>query len=861
MLQDRWWEEDEATGQPAAFASPYGRVTTGQPDPRRQQDMTRGAVDIQRGQQQLQQGEQQLQQAPIDLERAQIERDNAALQLQRRQELNARAGDISGVRSEIGNIINAAREAQRLSREGWFATGFLADSVGGQLPSGRDLRGYLDVIGSNVAFERLSRMRAESPTGAALGSVTERELELLQNTIASLDVSQTDDQFRRNMETIINRYQSILDRLPPGAPPDEIRGEIRLGTGQQDRPDAGAGQGDNPLRSGFAGFDDQGQMVIDVVGGRRLPPGASGAVEMGQQSLASQLGNSAANTAAGFGQGLAAIPDAFANAAGAVLGTATDVIPGVPEWVSDSLRNPHTIGGGIERLSPTPQDFTGQGVRLASQFTGGAASLPRAATSALANRFGGSAPARPPPPPPPSRRQIMEDARAAGVPMMPADVGGPFTRMMTAGIAQTPGGAAPIVNAGQRTLAAAQREVARIAGLAGRPTNAEEVGEVATAGALRYRASSRASVSQMYDRAAQLAGDTRVMPQRALASLNRNIAELEQNPAGGEALTFLTGLRDTLATRFPNGVTVQGIRGMRTQLRDRFFSAGLRGSDAERRVMGVVNDASDDVAEALTNAGRSEAADLYRAADRAWAARVQVLDNVIIPIIGRQGERSGTQVFQSLQAAARGNGRRLNQFLRALPEDEAGTVRASIISALGRSSAGRQNATGNAFSMDEFLTHWNNLVPSARNALFQGEGRAAIERLARLSQQTKAAGRYANRSRTGGVVMIGATAGAGLSSYGTLVAALAGQYGMGLLLASPRVANALAIIASARTPQQAAAAIRRLTPIAARNPELATEIGDLQRRLSEAFSTSPALRAAAEEDRDIRQEIVDQQQP
>jgi hypothetical protein len=563
--------------------------------------------------------------------------------------------------------------------------------------------------------------------------------------------------------------------------------------------------------------------------------------------LGRQFMDSTQNTLAGIGQGLGAIPDAFASATGAVLGVAADSLPGVPEWFSDALKNPITIGGTIEQASPTPDDLTGRGVRFASQLFGGAASLPRRATNALADTVVGAVPMRPAANALAGRVSVMDDANALQIPMMPADMGGPTTRVLTAAMAQTPAGAAPIVNAANRTVDAGGRALGRMARRAGTPTTAEEAGEAATSGALRYRNTSRTEATQLYDRAAELAQGVRVVPQRAIQSLQRNISELSENPAGDEALGYLTTLRARIMG-MTEGVTVAGIRGMRTQLRDRFYTAGLRGTDIERRVMGVVDDASDDVAEALTNAGRAEAAEVYRAADAAWAARADTLDNFLMPIIGRRGEKSGEDVFRALRSASSGNGVRLRRFMNALPEEDAGTVRATLINALGRSTSGRQNAAGDAFSLDTFLTRWNDLGPTARRVLFTGENRQAIQQLANVAEHTKAAGAYANRSRTGGVVMTGATASSGLGGLPLLGTVLAGQYIGGALLASPRVAQVLAKISTARTPRQARAAIAELSSAATRNPALATEIGRLQQRLMEAFATSPATRAAAEQD-------------
>jgi hypothetical protein len=223
-----------------------------------------------------------------------------------------------------------------------------------------------------------------------------------------------------------------------------------------------------------------------------------------------------------------------------------------------------------------------------------------------------------------------------------------------------------------------------------------------------------------------------------------------------------------------------------------------------------------------------------------------------MPIIGRRGEKSGTQVAQALQNAARSNGGRIGQFIRALPENESETVRASIINALGRSPAGRQGAEGEAFSLNDFLTHWNQLAPSARNAIFSSEQRAGIERLARIAENTKAASAYANSSRTGGVVATLATGATYAGGLPTVIATLAGQHIAGRLLASPKVAQVIAAIGSARSPQQAQAAIRRLGPIAARNPALANDLSEFQRRLMESFMVSPATRAAADQNQYVR---------
>jgi hypothetical protein len=66
--------------------------------------------------------------------------------------------------------------------------------------SARDLQANLDTVAANVGFEALNAMRAASKTGGALGSITERELDLLQATIASLKVGQSPKQLIENLK-------------------------------------------------------------------------------------------------------------------------------------------------------------------------------------------------------------------------------------------------------------------------------------------------------------------------------------------------------------------------------------------------------------------------------------------------------------------------------------------------------------------------------------------------------------------------------------------------------------------------------------------------------------------------------------
>jgi len=261
--------------------------------------------------------------------------------------------------------------------------------------------------------------------------------------------------------------------------------------------------------------------------------------------------------------------------------------------------------------------------------------------------------------------------------------------------------------------------------------------------------------------------------------------------------------------------------------------------------MGVIDAASDDLASSLEAQGKAAAAKTYREADRQYAERIKTLDDVIMPIIGKKGEKSGEQIATAINAAAKGNNARLSKLFETLPEEEAGVARATMIDNLGKAGPGAQNAAGDEFSFNAFLTNWNKLGASAKNAIFRGENREAIDKLALIAERSKAAAKYQNYSNTGLAVMGAATGSTAIASMFTLGKVLAGQYAAGRLLASPKVAKALLGIAQAKNPEAVAARINNLSGLAAREPVLSAEITQLQQKLMQAMNDNGVSRAVA----------------
>lgn len=116
-------------------------------------------------------------------------------------------------KQQTGNVVlTAIDDIDRLMKEATLpTTGALGSKVAGiKGTASHDIASALTTIGANISFDALSQMRAASPTGGALGAVTERELELLQNSAAALQQSQSEGQFRANLGRVRANFEKVV---------------------------------------------------------------------------------------------------------------------------------------------------------------------------------------------------------------------------------------------------------------------------------------------------------------------------------------------------------------------------------------------------------------------------------------------------------------------------------------------------------------------------------------------------------------------------------------------------------------------------------------------------------------------------
>lgn len=131
------------------------------------------------------------------------------------------------VLEDIGSAIDIAKDKPFLSTG--FVGGILRN-IGGT--AAKDLTSLTTTIKANIGFDRLQRMREESPTGGALGQVAVQELEALQSTLGNLDNSQSNEQVVANLERLEAQYRKSMTEIYNAALADQQRGLISKRTGQ-----------------------------------------------------------------------------------------------------------------------------------------------------------------------------------------------------------------------------------------------------------------------------------------------------------------------------------------------------------------------------------------------------------------------------------------------------------------------------------------------------------------------------------------------------------------------------------------------------------------------------------------------------
>ena len=175
--------------------------------------------------------------------------------------------------AERGNIVSEHAQGIRESMESAHlpVTGLFSFTQDIPGTAGHDIAKRIDTLQAVAGFDALNKMRAESPTGGALGQVSERELKFLQSVVGSLELSQSKGQFLENLARVESTFNRIVHGgvAPQPQPPEPQRPSTPLARALVGGPTAAslggapqAAQGQPPQAPGVLSDGDKDRIAM-----------------------------------------------------------------------------------------------------------------------------------------------------------------------------------------------------------------------------------------------------------------------------------------------------------------------------------------------------------------------------------------------------------------------------------------------------------------------------------------------------------------------------------------------------------------------------------------------------------------------
>ncbi len=125
----------------------------------------------------------------------------------RQQELQAQQS-----RVEAQNAVALINDVRETMKGAWLPTTGPVALLTSRIPgtAAYNAAQTLQTLETTLAFDRLQQMRAASPTGGALGAVSDRENNMLRAAFRNLAQSQSQDQFDRNLKVVEERFLETI---------------------------------------------------------------------------------------------------------------------------------------------------------------------------------------------------------------------------------------------------------------------------------------------------------------------------------------------------------------------------------------------------------------------------------------------------------------------------------------------------------------------------------------------------------------------------------------------------------------------------------------------------------------------------
>lgn len=341
-----------------------------------------------------------------------------------------------------------------------------------------------------------------------------------------------------------------------------------------------------------------------------------------------------------------------------------------------------------------------------------------------------------------------------------------------------------------------------------RNASGERAGRAIERGMDTFRGNTGATKRALYWQADQfIPGQTPVN----LGETWREVVQLTTPTPGAQATTQalvnprIQQLRETLQQDIAAGggqISYEAMKRIRSDIGEAITDFSLSPDTPTRELKRLYGALSRDMEAAAQARGPAAAAAAKRANNytRAAADRLETVQRVIDKNGGPE------KVFEAAMSGTRDGGTTLRAVMQSLPQDGQKAVTAAVIKRMGLATPGVQDAAGDVFSAQTFLTNWNRVSPEAKRALFDRHGPQFsndMDRIARVAQNIRDGSKvFANPSGTAnraaaityGGSLVASLLDPSLATTGALVAGGAVANVSARLMTNPRVVRYLAAI-------------------------------------------------------------------
>jgi hypothetical protein len=374
--------------------------------------------------------------------------------------------------------------------------------------------------------------------------------------------------------------------------------------------------------------------------------------------------------------------------------------------------------------------------------------------------------------------QRVADLNTAGVtnPTLGLATGNPVIQGIESILDSTPGAIGVMSrarNAARQSLQSTAQDTADLAA-GGQPTGRTEAGTAIQQGIGQFRNDFKTTQRDLYEnQLAPLVPNTTPVNLRGtldtLSGLNATTPGWEATTAGlrNPALVKLeSNMRADLARNQPQpgGLLNQppadplmpwaATKGLRTSIGDKMAENPILADMPRKMLDPVYASLSGNMRDAAQAAGGQPALDAFNRANNYTStglAKIQTMEPFEGAVRPGQEPPPPENAYDRYvkQAANRGSLTTLQTVKEALPPDARGQIAGTVIENLGTLPPNQQDAFGEGWSSERFLTRYGQMDPQARNELFSGfpnadEVRAKVDAIARASSYMREGGKLWN---------------------------------------------------------------------------------------------------------------------